>query len=98
MTNPFSYGFTKPQFKILSDSELNKKAYKPQAVSFGPYHHGEEYLKPMEEHKCRALFHFIKRSKKPLEPYFESLAQFVQDLKDSYKTLDLVWLEDTDAF
>ncbi|KAM7496229.1 hypothetical protein LguiA_020643 [Lonicera macranthoides] len=79
-------------------TEINKKAYKPQVVSFGPYHHGEEYLKPMEEHKHRALLHFLKRSKKPLESYVEALSQVVEDLKDSYETLDPVWKQDTDAF
>ncbi|KAM7501604.1 hypothetical protein LguiB_000508 [Lonicera macranthoides] len=52
----------------------------------------------MEEHKHRALLHFLKRSRKPLQPYLESLAEVVQDLKDSYDPLDLVWQEDTDAF
>ncbi|KAF7815365.1 UPF0481 protein [Senna tora] len=42
-------------------SELNRCAYKPQAVSFGPYHHGKESVKGMEEHKQRALVHFLKR-------------------------------------
>ncbi|CAK9178785.1 unnamed protein product [Ilex paraguariensis] len=48
-------------------TDLNKKAYKPQAVSFGPYHHGEEYLKAMEDHRQRAFLHFLKRSNKSLE-------------------------------
>ncbi|KAK1270324.1 hypothetical protein QJS04_geneDACA024901 [Acorus gramineus] len=42
--------------------ELNDKSYKPQVVSFGPYHHGEDHLMPMEEHKQRALLQFLKRS------------------------------------
>jgi Plant protein of unknown function len=33
--------------------DLNSKAYKPQVVSFGPFHHGEPQLIPMEEHKRR---------------------------------------------
>ena len=35
--------------------DLNSKAYKPQVVSFGPFHHGEAQVMPMEEHKHRAL-------------------------------------------
>ncbi|KAK1318209.1 UPF0481 protein [Acorus calamus] len=40
--------------------DLNRKAYKPQVVSFGPYHHGEDQLMPMEEHKQRALLQFLR--------------------------------------
>ncbi|KAG5522199.1 hypothetical protein RHGRI_034397 [Rhododendron griersonianum] len=78
--------------------DLNVKAYKPQTVSFGPYHHGEYHLTRMEEHKHRALLHFLKRSHKPLESYVNSLAEVVQILKDSYDSLDLVWERDTDRF
>lgn len=78
--------------------DLNKKAYRPQAVSFGPYYHGEEHLKPMEEHKHRALLHFLKRANKPLQVFVESLAEVVQVLKDSYHPLDISWQEDTSRF
>ncbi|XP_047320062.1 UPF0481 protein At3g47200-like [Impatiens glandulifera] len=66
----------------------NKKAYKPQLVSFGPYHHGEEHLKSMEGHKERVLLHFLKRSKKPLNLYVQSLSNLVKDLKESYDLLE----------
>ncbi|XP_057495549.1 UPF0481 protein At3g47200-like [Actinidia eriantha] len=81
-------------------TDLNKKAYKPQTVSFGPYHHGEEHLLPMEEHKHRALLHFLKRSDKPLELYLNSLVEVAQNLKESYDSLDpsSLWQRDTDAF
>lgn len=79
-------------------TELNRKAYIPQAVSFGPYHHGKEHLKQMEEHKQRALLHFLKRCRKPIELFINSLAQVVQDLKDSYEPLDPVWKDDTPRF
>ncbi|KAM7501586.1 hypothetical protein LguiB_000490 [Lonicera macranthoides] len=52
----------------------------------------------MEAHKHRALLHFLKRSNKSLKSYLKSLAQVVQDLKDSYDPLDPVWQQDTDAF
>ncbi|KAH7860183.1 hypothetical protein Vadar_010275 [Vaccinium darrowii] len=81
-----------------SVTDLNKKAYKPQYVSFGPYHHGEAHLTLMEEHKLRALLHFLKRSQKPLESYVDSLAEVTQSLKDSYASLDPVWKRDTDRF
>lgn len=86
-------------YKIPSRvTELNKKAYKPQAISFGPYHYGEEHLKPMEEHKHRALVHFLKRCEKPIELLIQCMDQVVQELRDSYKPLDPIWILDTPKF
>ena len=79
-------------------TDLNKKSYNPQAVSFGPYHHGEEHLQPMEDHKHRALLHFLKRSDKHIQLLVQSLAEVVQDLKDSYDSLDQKWRNDTSSF
>ncbi|KAF7124155.1 hypothetical protein RHSIM_Rhsim12G0027000 [Rhododendron simsii] len=79
-------------------TDLNKKAYKPQFVSFGPYHHEEPHLKPMEKHKHRALLHFLKRSQKPLVSYVAPLAKVAQRLKGSYESLDHIWEADTDRF
>ncbi|XP_058194519.1 UPF0481 protein At3g47200-like [Rhododendron vialii] len=78
--------------------DQNMKAYKPHFVSFGPYHHGDSHLALMEEHKHRALLHFLKRSNKPLESYVNSLAEVAQCLKDSYESLDLVWERNTNRF
>ncbi|KAI9157318.1 hypothetical protein LWI28_020570 [Acer negundo] len=79
-------------------TDLHKKAYKPQIVSFGPYHHGETHFEPMEEHKQRALLHFLKRSGKPLESFVDSLQQVVEDLKNSYDLLDLKWQTDDTGY
>ncbi|XP_059316668.1 UPF0481 protein At3g47200-like [Lycium ferocissimum] len=79
-------------------TDVSKKAYKPQVVSFGPYHHGEDHLKVMEVHKHRALLHFLKRSGKSLTCYIDSLQQVADDLKDAYDMLDPVWQNDTNAF
>ncbi|KAL3498605.1 hypothetical protein ACH5RR_041337 [Cinchona calisaya] len=78
--------------------DLNKNAYKPRAISFGPYHHGEPELKQMETHKERALLHFLKKSTKPLKYYFNSLGEVVQDLKDAYDSLDPSWKNNSEAF
>ncbi|GFZ20532.1 hypothetical protein Acr_28g0012370 [Actinidia rufa] len=79
-------------------TEKNKEAYVPQVVSFGPYHHGEEHLMPLEEHKHRALFHFLKRRNMPLQTIVDNLTKVVQDLKDSYDSLGEVWQSDTGRF
>ncbi|KAF2294084.1 hypothetical protein GH714_007395 [Hevea brasiliensis] len=76
-------------------SDLSKAAYRPEVVSLGPYYHGEEYLEPMEEHKHRALLHFLKRSNKSIDSIVETFKTMVQDLKDSYDQLDLEkWQDD----
>ncbi|MED6137178.1 hypothetical protein PIB30_062627, partial [Stylosanthes scabra] len=77
-----------------SVTELNKNAYEPQAVSFGPYHKGKHHLNAMEEHKHRALIHYLKRCNKSIELVFQRMEQVVQELKDSYKPLDPIWDQD----
>ena len=42
---------------------LNPRHFTPQMVSIGPFHHGKEELKPMEEHKQRYLKYFLQRTK-----------------------------------
>ncbi|XP_039038681.1 UPF0481 protein At3g47200-like [Hibiscus syriacus] len=79
-------------------ADLNKKAYVPQVVSFGPYHHGQDRLIPMEGHKKRALLHFLKRSNKPLEAFVNSLVKDVEKLKECYDLLDPAWEHDDDKF
>ncbi|KAK2632785.1 hypothetical protein EUGRSUZ_L01084 [Eucalyptus grandis] len=70
---------------------LNPEAYRPRVVSFGPYHHGEDSLLPMEEHKRRAVRQFLKRSKKPLRCFINSLKEVAQALEESYDALDSKW-------
>ncbi|KAJ6929865.1 hypothetical protein NC652_013668 [Populus alba x Populus x berolinensis] len=36
--------------------DINGKSYQPHVVSIGPYHHGEEHLKMIEEHKARECY------------------------------------------
>ncbi|KAH7670073.1 hypothetical protein IHE45_10G001100 [Dioscorea alata] len=72
--------------------ELNPKAYKPQVVSFGPHHHGEPQVVPMEEHKQRALLHFLNRTTDKSIHYFLGELEKVEDeLRASYKALDQRW-------
>lgn len=81
-----------------SVADLNKNAYKPQLVSFGPYHHGEAHLREMEDHKERALIYFLQRSKSSINLIIESLVEVSQQLKDSYHSLDSEWQNDTLRF
>ncbi|XP_077210017.1 UPF0481 protein At3g47200-like [Tasmannia lanceolata] len=75
----------------------NTEAYDPHFVSFGPYHHGEPQLMPVEEHKVRAIIHLLKKSEKPMIMYVNSLEEVVEDLMDSYDQLDYEW-RDRDKF
>ncbi|KVH87574.1 UPF0481 protein At3g47200-like [Cynara cardunculus var. scolymus] len=79
-------------------TDLNKKAYQPQSVSFGPYHFGEPNLEAMEENKHRALLHFLKRYKKPFKCYVDAVMEVVDDLRHSYSSLDQKWNQDTCGF
>ncbi|CAN0865286.1 UPF0481 protein At3g47200 [Linum grandiflorum] len=82
-------------YKIpLCVTDLNKKAYKPQSVSFGPYHHGRDHLRPMEQHKQRALLHFLRRANKPLQAFVDAISEVVDVLRDSYSPLEGVWKEE----
>ena len=77
---------------------LNKKAYLPQWVSLGPYHHGRAHLLPMEENKHRALLYTLKRSNQNLESYVQAVEEVVDDLLDSYLSIDPYWRDNRDAF
>ncbi|KAJ8766485.1 hypothetical protein K2173_022544 [Erythroxylum novogranatense] len=41
--------------------KANEKAYVPAKVSIGPYHHGKEQFKFMEEHKWRYVYALLSR-------------------------------------
>ncbi|KAJ6341434.1 hypothetical protein OIU78_009579 [Salix suchowensis] len=85
-------------YKIpASATAQNETAYMPQTVSFGPYHHGENHLKPMEEHKYRALRYYLNRAR-PLLEVVESLNEEVQVLRDSYDMLGESWKDDKNKF
>ncbi|XP_031270650.1 UPF0481 protein At3g47200-like [Pistacia vera] len=43
--------------------EINKKAYQPRIVSMGPYHHGKEHLKMIQEHKWKYLGAMLNRTR-----------------------------------
>lgn len=77
----------------------NSKAYQPQLVSLGPFHHGDPNLLPMEEHKRRALVHRIKRSEKPLQDFISAIDDVAEELQAAYgKDLHVKWQKDRWSF
>nr|CAB3489955.1 unnamed protein product [Digitaria exilis] len=73
--------------------DLRPKAYKPQVVSLGPFHHGDPELVSMEEHKCRALRHLLRRAKKPLEEFAAAVEEVADELASAYLDLGAEWRE-----
>lgn len=74
--------------------DLNPKAYRPQVVSFGPYHHGDPDVAPMEEHKRRALLHFLKRSKRPLKEFVAAMEAVAGPLREAYEGVGEDWKDE----
>ncbi|PIA39183.1 hypothetical protein AQUCO_02700396v1 [Aquilegia coerulea] len=69
--------------------EINRKAYEPHIVSIGPYHHGKDHLKMIEEHKWRFLGSLLSRTQSngqrlALEDYYEEIASVEDRVRQSY--------------
>ncbi|KAG0530096.1 hypothetical protein BDA96_05G155400 [Sorghum bicolor] len=67
--------------------KLNPKAYRPEVVSLGAFHHGAAELLPMEAHKCRALAHLLLwRSGRPLmEEFRAAMRGAAEQLESAYR-------------
>ncbi|EHA8589203.1 UPF0481 protein [Cocos nucifera] len=71
--------------------DIRQRAFTPSVVSFGPYHHNAHHLRPVEEHKRRALIHFLKMACKTLNHFIEEMRAIEKQLQDSYHNLDKKW-------
>ncbi|XP_057500640.1 UPF0481 protein At3g47200-like [Actinidia eriantha] len=65
--------------------EGDDKAYIPQTVSLGPYHHGRRRLRSMERHKWRALHHVLKRTHHDIKMYLDSIKEVEEKARDCYE-------------
>ncbi|KAK1560956.1 hypothetical protein Q3G72_032748 [Acer saccharum] len=67
--------------------EINQKAYHPLVVSIGPYHHGSEHLKMIEEHKCRFVRSLFDRTDDTwgnLDRCFQAVASLETKIRECY--------------
>ncbi|KAL3718264.1 hypothetical protein ACJRO7_003408 [Eucalyptus globulus] len=67
--------------------QFNEKAFQPQIVSIGPYHHGKERLNMVEQHKPRFFSALIERTKDGgvgLDHYFTAVALKENEIRDCY--------------
>ncbi|TVU50282.1 hypothetical protein EJB05_01648, partial [Eragrostis curvula] len=71
--------------------DLNRKAYQPQVVSLGPFHHGEPHLLPMDAHKRRSLVHFLRRARRPLAEFAAAVSTAGEELEGAYQGLGDEW-------
>ncbi|KAK3120664.1 hypothetical protein QOZ80_9AG0691640 [Eleusine coracana subsp. coracana] len=72
----------------------NSNAYHPWLVSLGPYHHDDANLKPMEEHKRRAVLAVTTRmgGKNALMELASVVEKMVDYLQGAYDDLDEKWV------
>ncbi|OEL22881.1 hypothetical protein BAE44_0016101 [Dichanthelium oligosanthes] len=71
--------------------DANPKAYRPQVVSLGPFHHGDAKLLSMEGHKRRALGYLLRRSGRTLEEFRVAMQDVAEQLESVYLDLGDEW-------
>jgi hypothetical protein len=69
----------------LRDSSGDDKAYAPQIVSLGPYHHGKKRLRQMERHKWRSINHVLKRTKHDIMIYLDAMKEMEERARSCYE-------------
>ncbi|XP_020165094.2 UPF0481 protein At3g47200 [Aegilops tauschii subsp. strangulata] len=71
---------------------MASSVFKPQTVSLGPFHHDDKDLKPMEEHKLRAVRHLLRRdSKLTLGGLVAAMETVADEPEDAYMNLGDEW-------
>ncbi|KAL2502627.1 Plant protein of unknown function [Forsythia ovata] len=81
--------FRAPQSLI----DINGSCYQPQIVSIGPYHHGKQHFKMIEEHKWRYLGNLLMRTQSKglsLEDYLKAVQPLEKKARECYsETIEL---------
>ncbi|KAJ6288703.1 hypothetical protein OIU76_024646 [Salix suchowensis] len=64
--------------------EVDDKAYVPQIISLGPYHHGKKRLRQMDQHKWRCLHHVLKRTNQDIKLYLDTVREIEEKARSCY--------------
>ncbi|KAH0461108.1 hypothetical protein IEQ34_008683 [Dendrobium chrysotoxum] len=79
--------FRLPEFVKM----IKPSVFTPKMVAIGPYHHHKSDLQPLEVHKERALYKFLKRGVKSISVYVREMMGVVKELQYSYVDLQEEW-------
>jgi hypothetical protein len=63
----------------------DESTYIPQLVSLDPYHHGDQRLAEMEQHKWLAVIHVLHRCKIEMRCYITKMKELEQPTRDCYE-------------
>ncbi|XP_078166322.1 UPF0481 protein At3g47200-like [Carex rostrata] len=69
--------------KSLQDGD--DKAYIPQLVSIGPFHHGKRKLREMEPHKWRAVHRVLQRTGHDIDWYINAIRPLEERIRACYE-------------
>ncbi|XP_015065879.1 UPF0481 protein At3g47200-like [Solanum pennellii] len=69
----------------LSLRRDDDKAYIPQIVSLGPYHHGKKRLRNMDRHKWRAVLQILKRTDQEIKMYIDAVRELEEKARACYE-------------
>ncbi|XP_073038748.1 UPF0481 protein At3g47200-like [Primulina eburnea] len=61
------------------------KAYIPQIVSLGPYHHGKKRLRNMDQHKWRAVYRILHRMNQDITIYLDAVKELEERIRACYE-------------
>ena len=68
----------------------NEEAYTPQVISIGPFHHKNERLNAMEEHKERYFRSFVKQSEIDSKYFVDTIREMEKIIRGCYaENIDL---------
>lgn len=65
--------------------EGDDKAFIPQTVSLGPYHHAKKRHRNMDRHKWRSFHHMLKRTNQDIKLYLDSMKELEERARACYE-------------
>jgi hypothetical protein len=72
-------------YKVPTDlRKVNEKAYTPQHISIGPFHHGDERLETMEKLKVKYFKRFVQKAALNVENLVSFIRHREQDVRRCY--------------